>query len=94
MSQRNRRPPVNRHFKIDLVLKPADREAYDEVLRQPATTVDTAHAWLRERGYVNVSRSAVARHKRLFLEKQEGHAADLPRRRRTRAWPAPRARRT
>ena len=77
MSQRKRRPPVNRHFKIDLVLSPADRQAYEAFLREPAATVDTAHAWLTARGYANLSRSAVARHKRLFLEKEEAHAAAL-----------------
>ena len=77
MSQRKRRPPVNRHFKIDLVLDPADRQAYEGFLREPAATVDTAHAWLNAHGYVNLSRSAVARHKRLFLEKEEAHAAAL-----------------
>src|SRR5688572_14461424 len=45
MSPRRRRPPVNRHFKIDLLVKPEDLAAYRSFLREPATTVDTSHAW-------------------------------------------------
>ena len=77
MSPRRRRPPVNRRFKIDLLLKPADLDAYRSFLSVTATTVETAHAWLKERGYLAISRSAVARHKRLYLEQEATHAAHL-----------------
>src|SRR5215204_4941447 len=73
MPPRRRRPPVNRHFKIDRLLAPEDLSAYRAFLREPAATVDTAHAWLIGRGYTTVSRSAVARHKRLLLERAEKH---------------------
>src|SRR5687768_12740739 len=77
MSKRKRRPRVNRHFKIDLVLGPSDREAYRMFLREPGTTVVTAHAWLKARGYATISASAVARHKRVFLEREDEHAAAM-----------------
>ena len=73
----HRRPRRNRHFKIDHVLSPPDREAYLAFLREPPTTVDIAHAWLKEHGYTTVSRSAVARHKRLLLERDEEHDRTL-----------------
>jgi hypothetical protein len=63
-----RRPRVNRHFKIDHELGPEDREAYLAHLREPRSTIDLAHAWLAERGYRSFSRSAVARHRRHYLE--------------------------
>ena len=68
MPQRKRRPRVNRHFKIDDHLPPADREAYLAYLREPRTTIELAHAWLRGRGHGGFSRSAVARHRRHYLE--------------------------
>jgi hypothetical protein len=77
MPPRPRRPRVNRQFKIDHVLAPADLEAYRAFLREPCTTVDTAHAWLKERGYRAVSRSGVARHKRLLLGRDEEHDREL-----------------
>jgi hypothetical protein len=79
MTPQRRRPPVNRHFKIDRLLKPEDLGAYRAFLREPSATVDTAHAWLNARGYAGVSRSAVARHKRLLLERDEEHDAQLRR---------------
>ena len=68
MPARRRRPRVNRHYKIDHDLRPADRDAYLALLREPRTTIDSAHAWLAEKGYRNFSRSAVARHRRHYLE--------------------------
>src|SRR5437868_392026 len=62
-----RRPRRNRHYRIDEVLTPDDRRAYGAVLRDPRTTVKSAHAWLGARGY-RLSESAVARHMRHFLE--------------------------
>src|SRR4051795_13487791 len=61
-----RRPRHNRHFLIDQALTPEDRRAYEAVLRDPRTTVKSAHAWLTGRGY-GLSESAVARHMRHFL---------------------------
>ena len=63
-----RRARVNRHFKIDDVLPAPDREAYLAFLREPGTTIDLARAWLAERDYRDFSRSAVARHRRQYLE--------------------------
>src|SRR3954452_25074392 len=68
MSPRKRRTRVNRHFKIDHELNPAERETYLAYLREPPTTIDRAHAWLAERGHPSFSRSAVARHRRHYLE--------------------------
>src|SRR2546423_1164073 len=81
MAPRRRRPRTNRHFKIDHVLPLSDRDTYLTFLRDPRTTVDTAHAWLAERGYCDFSRSAVARHKRHYLEHLLEHrkAMDLAR---------------
>ena len=62
---------AKRHYKLDSLLSPEDRPAYEALLRQPATTVDEAFAWLEERG-VEVSRSAVHRHKRTFEETLSG----------------------
>jgi hypothetical protein len=68
-SARKRRPPVNRHFKIEHVLPPPVLAEYLDHLREPGTTVDTAHTWLNKRGFGGrFSRSAVARHKRHYLE--------------------------
>ena len=67
-SPRKRRAPINRHFKIEHVLKGDVLDEYLAFLRDPCTTVDTAHAWLSERGHGGTfSRSAVARHKRHYL---------------------------
>ena len=80
MPPRRRRPRVNRHFKIDHELRPGDREAYLTHLREPRSTIDLAHAWLRDKGYSSFSRSAVARHRRHYLEgfgrrEEAAHAA-------------------
>ena len=68
MPPRRRRPRVNRHFKIDHALSPDDREAYLAFLREPRNTIDLAHAWLAGKGYRALSHSAVARHRRHYLE--------------------------
>src|SRR6476620_3243222 len=68
MSERRRRPRANRHYRIDHELSPPDREAYLSYLREPRTTNKSAHAWLVARGYTTFSESAVARHKRHYLE--------------------------
>lgn len=76
---RRRRPRRNRHFRIDDELKPADLEAYQAYLREPRTTNTSAHAWLVARGYATFSESAVARHKRFYLERFAGEADALER---------------
>lgn len=62
-----RRARINRHFRIDADLTPEQLEAYLDYLREPSTTVDSAHAKLREMGHATISRSAVARHLRQYL---------------------------
>ena len=61
-----RRPRTVFHYKVDHLLSPADAAAYADLLLDPRTRVDDAHAWLIARGYA-LSRSAVARHRRRFL---------------------------
>jgi hypothetical protein len=68
MSERKRRARRNRHYRIDHELKAEDLKAYRDLLREPRTTNRSAHAWLVARGYTDFSESAVARHKRHFLE--------------------------
>ena len=82
MSHR-RRPRSNRHYRIDHELSPADREAYLAYLREPRTTNKSAHAWLVARGYATFSESAVARHKRFYLER---FAADVEAQARAKQW--------
>ena len=67
MSKQKRRPRANRHFRIDHELRPEDRAAYLAYLREPQTTIKSAHAWLAGRGYADFSESAVARHMRHSL---------------------------
>jgi hypothetical protein len=74
-----RRPRRNRHFRIDDELKPSDLEAYLAYLREPRTTNTSAHAWLVARGYSTFSESAVARHKRFYLERFADEAEALER---------------
>ena len=73
-SPRRRRPRTVFHYKVDHLLSPADAAAYAELLLQPLTTIDAAHAWLTRRGYA-CSRSAVARHRRRFLASREAARA-------------------
>ena len=42
------------------------RAAYEALLLDPKQTVDSLLAWLHARGYVNVTRSSVQRHRRYF----------------------------
>jgi hypothetical protein len=65
------RPPakgskVVRHFKVDHQLTPDDRAAYEAKLLDPRQTVNLLHAWLKEKGYTGISRTAVHRHRRRF----------------------------
>jgi hypothetical protein len=64
--RRTRRPRCNFHFKIDETLRPEHRENYLALVRSPQMRVDDAHAWLLAQGY-QLSRSAVARHRRRLL---------------------------
>jgi hypothetical protein len=68
MQERKRRPRRNRHYRIDHELTADDLTAYCDHLREPRTTNKSAHAWLVARGYASFSESAVARHKRHYLE--------------------------
>jgi hypothetical protein len=68
MSERKRRARRNRHYRIDHELKAEDLAAYRAYLREPRTTNKSAHAWLVAQGYVTFSESAVARHKRHYLD--------------------------
>ncbi|CAA9412841.1 MAG: hypothetical protein AVDCRST_MAG64-2414 [uncultured Phycisphaerae bacterium] len=63
-------------FKVDVLLKAADRPAYDAVLSDPRTTGTSAWAWLKGRGY-RVGLTAVLNHKRQFDRDHEQlrHAA-------------------
>ena len=55
-----------RHFKIDHRLTPEDRVQYDALLLDPRSTVDSLLKWLRDRGYRDVSRGGVQRHRKQF----------------------------
>src|SRR5215217_4916265 len=74
--RRPNRPHAVVHFKVEHLLAAAPPHAaeYHALLLDPRTTGDVAHAWLSSRGY-KVSRSAMERHRRQFL--QERRAARL-----------------
>jgi hypothetical protein len=55
-----------RHFKIDHRLTPEDRVAYEALLLDPSSTVDSLLKWLNDKGYKDVSRGGVQRHRRYF----------------------------
>jgi hypothetical protein len=63
-----------RHFKVHDMLRPEDRAAYLEYVRQPSSTVDSSLAWLAARGY-GVGRNSVYRHRKHMLK----DAADIRR---------------
>ena len=54
------------HFKIDERLSADDRAAYEALMLDPRQTMDSLLAWLHARGYTDISRGAVARHRRNF----------------------------
>jgi hypothetical protein len=54
-------------FKVEQVLSPEDLKEYQELLRDPRTTVRKAHAWVTARGY-HIGYAAVGRHRRRFDE--------------------------
>jgi hypothetical protein len=66
------------HYKVDETLRPEHRDVYLAMIRHPATRLDDAHAWLLARGY-QLSRSAVARHRRRLLARDAEHEQDLDR---------------
>jgi hypothetical protein len=76
--RRPRRPRCNFHFKIDEMLRPEHRENYLALVRSPHMRVDDAHAWLLAQGY-QLSRSAVARHRRRLLLADGADGLDLRR---------------
>ena len=82
MPQRKRRARRNRHYRIDHELEAKDLVAYQDYLREPRTTNKSAHAWLVGRGYTTFSESAVARHRRHYLEQdhENRQATDQARR--------------
>jgi hypothetical protein len=55
-----------RHFKIDHALTPEDRAQYEALLLDPRSTVDSLLKWLHEKGYSDVSRGGVQRHRKQF----------------------------
>ena len=59
-----------RHFRIDHLLKPEDLREYQQFLRRPSTTIESAVAWLAQRNYV-ITRSAVHRHRKAYTEELE-----------------------
>ena len=50
---------MRNHLKLDQLLNDADREAFLALARHPATTGESAHKWLMERGIV-IGRNAVS----------------------------------
>ena len=57
-------PKLVRHFKVDAALTDEHRREYEQLLAAPATTLATLRRWLDERGYHDVSRGAIQRHRR------------------------------
>jgi hypothetical protein len=56
------------HYKIDeLLTEESERAEYEQLARQPGTTIDDLWEWLRGKGF-SIARSSVARHKRSFDE--------------------------
>jgi hypothetical protein len=54
-------------FKVEQILSPQHLKEYQELLKDPRTTIKKAHAWLLERGY-KIGYAAVGRHRRRFDE--------------------------
>ena len=55
-----------RHFKIDHRLTPEDRAQYEALLLDPRSTVDSLLRWLHDKGYTDMSRAGVHRHRKQF----------------------------
>ena len=64
---RRERPPERVserfHLKIDQLLRPADRAAYEKLLRQPRTTLRDIKTFFAERGYPAVGTVAIRSHR-------------------------------
>jgi hypothetical protein len=62
--------PGYEHLRIEVLLRPDDREPYYAMLRRPGSRVIDALAWLKARGYgEEVRYCSVCRHRRRFLDK-------------------------
>ena len=57
-------PRLVTHFKVDAQLSEEDRREYERLLASPTSTVQSLQRWLESRGYHDVSRGAVQRHRR------------------------------
>jgi hypothetical protein len=57
-------PRLVNHFKLDARLSEEDRREYERLLGSPHSTVSSLMHWLADRGYHDVSRGAVQRHRR------------------------------
>lgn len=55
-----------RHFKVDHRLTPEDRVQYEALLLDPRSTIDSLLKWLHARGYTDMTRGGVSRHRRHF----------------------------
>jgi hypothetical protein len=66
------RPANARRFmRLDRMLSPADRPAYEALLTDPRTSVPDARAWLAARGYA-MSATSVSAHRKRFEESLDG----------------------
>jgi hypothetical protein len=65
VTPKRRRTRTIFHYKIDEVVRPADRENYLALAGDPRMRNQDAHGWLLGQGY-QISLSAVARHRRRF----------------------------
>src|SRR5437868_3703438 len=57
-------PRLVNHFKLDARLSEADRHEYERLLGSPSSTVSSLMRWLADRGYDDISRGSVQRHRR------------------------------
>ena len=57
-------PRLVHHFKLDARLSESDRREYERLLGSPSSTVSSLMRWLADRGYDDISRGAVQRHRR------------------------------
>jgi uncharacterized protein DUF3486 len=60
--RRRGKPTRFKHFKIDELLPPEHREAYEALLDDPTSTLPSLQRWLRAHG-VNVSHTAISNHR-------------------------------
>jgi hypothetical protein len=57
-------PRLVTHFKVDAQLSEEDRREYERLLAAPTSTVRSLQRWLESRGYHDISRGSVQRHRR------------------------------